>query len=355
MPADLLEAHKLNDEAVERCYRARPFESDEDRLQVLFDLYAKMIAEEADKGSLLSRPKPRRNGSVMPDFVNVNYAQNWGSISVNPLGMREMQERAYEARFGECCFSGTTGVRKVAGAHVPRTRQGGEASENSEGHRGGAGTEHRKFVCSRRLKKHGFFADWDPQDEYNLCTPGADGSASKVQKFHAFMEGDAQILICTATLRFGAEGLSEKVFDGCLLAIDEFHHVSADADNRLERAHSFQWPSQAHIIAMTGSYFRGDSVPVLLPNDERKFTKVTTNYYEQLNGYSHLKSLGIGYTSIKGSTPTPSWRCWIQTARPSYTFKCEFEKHKQKYEEVNHILGPVGEVVKQTQKQACFM
>ena len=84
-----------------------------------------------------------------------------------------------------------------------------------------------------------------------------------------------------------AEGLSEKVFDGCLLAIDEFHHVSADADNRLgELIRSIMAISSAHIIAMTGSYFRGDSVPVLLPEDERKFTKVTYNYYEQLNGYA---------------------------------------------------------------------
>ena len=60
MPEDLLEAHKLNDEAVERCYRARPFESDEDRLQVLFDLYAKMIAEEADKGSLFESSKTKK-------------------------------------------------------------------------------------------------------------------------------------------------------------------------------------------------------------------------------------------------------------------------------------------------------
>ena len=60
MPEDLLEAHKLNDEAVERCYRARPFESDEDRLQVLFDLYAKMTAEEADKGSLFESSKTKK-------------------------------------------------------------------------------------------------------------------------------------------------------------------------------------------------------------------------------------------------------------------------------------------------------
>lgn len=60
MPEDLLEAHKLNDEAVDRCYRARPFESDEDRLQVLFDLYAKMTAEEADKGSLFESSKTKK-------------------------------------------------------------------------------------------------------------------------------------------------------------------------------------------------------------------------------------------------------------------------------------------------------
>ncbi len=60
MPEDLLEAHKLNDEVVERCYRARPFESDEDRLQVLFDLYAKMTAEEADKGSLFESSKTKK-------------------------------------------------------------------------------------------------------------------------------------------------------------------------------------------------------------------------------------------------------------------------------------------------------
>jgi hypothetical protein len=60
MPEDLLEAHKLNDVAVERCYRARPFESDEHRLQVLFDLYAKMSAEEADKGSLFESTKTKK-------------------------------------------------------------------------------------------------------------------------------------------------------------------------------------------------------------------------------------------------------------------------------------------------------
>ena len=53
--------------------------------------------------------------------------------------------------------------------------------------------------------------------------------------------------------------------------------------------------SSCHVIAMTGSYFRGDSVPVLSPEDERQFDRVTYTYYEQLNGYKYLKSLGIDY------------------------------------------------------------
>ena len=80
------------------------------------------------------------------------------------------------------------------------------------------------------------------------------------------------------------------------LGLSQFHHVSVDVDNRLGEMLDFIMKnSTAHIIAMTGSYFRGDSVPILLPEDERRFTKVTYNYYEQLNGYDYLKSLGIGY------------------------------------------------------------
>ena len=46
MPEELKEAHHQLDLAVERCYRARPFESDEERLEHLFNLYERMIAAE---------------------------------------------------------------------------------------------------------------------------------------------------------------------------------------------------------------------------------------------------------------------------------------------------------------------
>jgi hypothetical protein len=60
MPEGLKEAHRLNDEAVERCYRSTPFTSDEERLEYLFKLYEKMIQEEKEKGTLFETEKKTR-------------------------------------------------------------------------------------------------------------------------------------------------------------------------------------------------------------------------------------------------------------------------------------------------------
>ena len=49
MPTGLREAHHSLDLAVERIYRSRPFASDEERLEYLFALYERMIAEEKSK------------------------------------------------------------------------------------------------------------------------------------------------------------------------------------------------------------------------------------------------------------------------------------------------------------------
>lgn len=57
MPQGLREAHRLNDLAVERCYRSKPFVTDEERLEYLFKLYEQMIAEEKQKGTLFQEEK----------------------------------------------------------------------------------------------------------------------------------------------------------------------------------------------------------------------------------------------------------------------------------------------------------
>ena len=282
----------------------------------------------------------------MPNIVEVTYAQTGKSTSTNQYGMREMQERAFEARTAQYLLlkappaSGKSralmfialdkvinqGLTKAIIA-VPERSIGGSFD-------------------SVDLSKFGFFADWKVEPKDNLCTPG--GDSSKVQAFVDFMKGPGKILICThATLRFAFEALEESDFDNVLLAIDEFHHVSADGENRLgELLRSVMAKSDAHIVAMTGSYFRGDSVPVLLPEDEAQFTKVTYNYYEQLNGYTFLKSLGIGYHFYQGRY-TSAIEEILDTNKKTILHIPSVqsgESTKDKYDEVDRILDIIGTV-----------
>ena len=287
----------------------------------------------------------------MPDIVKVAYKQTGQSTKINDFGMREMQERAFEYRDAQYLLlksppaSGKSralmfialdklvnqGLKKVIVA-VPERSIGGSFAKTN-------------------LKEHGFFADWEPNDKFNLCTPGNDGSKSKVQTFHNFMNNNEKLLICThATLRFACEELEDEKFDNVLLAIDEFHHVSADVNSRLgELLRGILKKSTAHIVAMTGSYFRGDSVPILLPEDEAKFTKVTYNYYEQLNGYSHLKSLGIGYHFYQGRYTSAILEI-LDTDKKTILHIPNVnsgESTKDKHNEVGFIIDAIGDVIKQ--------
>lgn len=296
----------------------------------------------------------------MQNLVEVTYQQTGKSKKTNALGMREMQERAFAANSAQYLLikappaSGKSralmfialeklyrqGIKKVIVA-VPE-----KAIGNS--------------FRTTELKKYGFFADWEPNPKYNLCTPGPE--KSKVSALLNFLENDEKILICThATLRFAFDGLDEKKLDNTLIAIDEFHHVSADGDNRLgEVIRNIMVKSNAHIIAMTGSYFRGDNVPVLLPEDEERFTKITYNYYEQLNGYEYLKSLGIGYHFYQGRYYTKQPEKQLSALGeildenkktiihiPSVN---SAESSRDKYEEVNHIIDVLGELEYQDEK-----
>ena len=146
------------------------------------------------------------------------------------------------------------------------------------------------------LKDFGFEYNWEINPRYNLTTGGTD--KSKVNTFIEFLKSNEDILICThATLRFAYDKLgNDDEFNNCLLAIDEFHHVSADGTSILgEILKNIIRNTKAHIVAMTGSYFRGDTVAILEPIDEEKFDKMTYTYYEQLDGYEYLKSFGIGF------------------------------------------------------------
>ena len=46
MPKGLKQAHHQLDLAIEKCYRNKPFENDEERLEYLFKLYEEMTKKE---------------------------------------------------------------------------------------------------------------------------------------------------------------------------------------------------------------------------------------------------------------------------------------------------------------------
>lgn len=236
----------------------------------------------------------------MPDFFKAEYQQTGLSKKTDDQGMREMQQIAFKANSAQYLL-----IKAPPASGKSRALMfiALEKLQNQDIKKVIVAVPERNIGASFKatsLSKDGFFADWTPNPHYNLCTSGSE--KSKVSAFLEFLDSDEKILICThATFRFACDELDAKQFNDCLIAIDEFHHVSADGDNRLgEVMKNIMAKSNAHIVAMTGSYFRGDNVPVLLPEDEIKFTKVTYNYYQQLNGYEYLKSLGIGYHFYTG-------------------------------------------------------
>lgn len=202
---------------------------------------------------------------------------------------------------------------------------------------------------SEPLSKYGFHEDWVVAPQWNLCNaPGADDpkvARSKVKAVGEFLASDERVLVCThATFRFAFDELGPEAFDNRLIAIDEFHHVSADAGNRLgAQLAQLIARDKAHIVAMTGSYFRGDAIPVLAPEDETKFETVTYTYYQQLNGYEYLKTLDIGYSFYTGPytekisallDPTVKTIVHIPSVNSRESLK---DKHREAEDIMNHL------------------
>lgn len=285
----------------------------------------------------------------MAELLKVNYAQTGKSTDTNAMGMREMQARAYEKRNVQYLLlkappaSGKSralmflaldklhkqGIKKAIIA-VPEMSIGGSFADTG-------------------LKTYGFFADWQILPHNNLCQAESN-EASKIAAFKHFMQHPTeQILLCThATLRFACEQIDPKDFDNTLLAIDEFHHVSAHETNRLgSLVDKIMNESQAHIIAMTGSYFRGDAMPILLEEDEAKFEQVVYTYYDQLNGYRYLKSLGLGYYFYTGSYFDNALSQVLDLNKKTIIHIPNVnsaESTKNKYQEVDRILDLIGDL-----------
>jgi len=279
--------------------------------------------------------------------VSVTYARDGSSTRSNALGMRPMQERAYQKRGEQYLLiksppaSGKSralmfiALDKLANQKlkqaiivVPEKTIG--ASFHDE-----------------PLSQFGFWADWKVDPKWNLCdAPGSD-NGGKVESVKKFLESGDKVLVCThATFRFAVEKFGVAAFDERLIAVDEFHHVSANPDNRLgDHVRQFMARDKAHLVAMTGSYFRGDAEAVLHPDDESKFQTVTYTYYEQLNGYQYLKQLDIGYYFYAGqytdeilNVLNPMEKTIIHI--PNVNSR---ESLGDKIKEVEHILHELGE------------
>lgn len=290
-----------------------------------------------------------RKHQSIPSFT-VTYAQKGRSTKSNELGMRAMQERAYEKRGEQYLLiksppaSGKSralmfiALDKLANQNIAQAIV--VVPERAIG----------ASFADEPLSKFGFFADWQVKPQWNLCNaPGVDEpkvAASKVKAVKEFLESGDPVLVCThATFRFAVDDLGVDPFDDRLIAVDEFHHVSANPDNKLG-AHLGQFIARdkVHLVAMTGSYFRGDAVPVLAPEDEAKFETITYTYYEQLNGYEHLKTLDIGYYFYSGSyvddilnVLDPAEKTIIHI--PNVNSR---ESTKDKIKEVEHIIEELG-------------
>lgn len=276
----------------------------------------------------------------------------------NDMGMRDMQARAFEKRNSQyllikappACGKSRAlmflaldklinqGIKKVI-VSVPQMAIGASFKDTD-------------------LKSHGFFANWHVNNKYDLCGLGSDESKSEtVLKF--LDDPNECCLICAhPTLIYAFDKLKDKhKLDNTLIAVDEFHHVSADSGNRLGNViRDLIKFTKAHIIAMTGSYFRGDSVPVLTPEDEDLFDKVTYTYYEQLQNYKYLKELSIDYAFYSGK--------WVDAIGevldthkktiihiPSVNSN---ESTKDKYNEVSYIFDEIGEFIERDQSTGIY-
>lgn len=279
--------------------------------------------------------------------ISVSYAHNGSSTKANALGMRPMQERAYERR----------GEQYLLIKSPPASGKSRALMFIALDKLHNQGLKQAIIVVPERtigasfddepLSKFGFWTDWKVEPKWNLCNaPGAD-NGGKVNSVGAFLGSDDQVLVCThATFRFAMDQFGVEAFDNRLIAVDEFHHVSANPDNKLG-GHLGQLIARdrVHIVAMTGSYFRGDAEAVLAPQDESKFDAITYTYYEQLNGYEYLKRLDIGYFFYSGSYTDDILKVLDPTEKtivhiPNVNSR---ESTKDKIREVEHIIEELGE------------
>jgi superfamily II DNA or RNA helicase len=288
-----------------------------------------------------------KHGAPSIPSVSVRYAHDGSSTRSNALGMRPMQERVWQKRGEQYLLiksppaSGKSRALMFVALDKLQNQKLKQAiivvPEKAIG----------ASFHDEPLSRYGFWADWRVEPKWNLCdAPGGD-NGGKVDAVKAFLDCADKTLVCThATFRFAVDRFGVAAFDDRLIAIDEFHHVSANPDSRLgDNVRQFMARDKVHMLAMTGSYFRGDAEAVLHPEDESRFETVTYTYYEQLNGYQYLKELDIGYYFYTGpyteeilKVLDPAQKTIVHI--PNVNAR---ESTKDKIREVEHIIEELGD------------
>ncbi|MCE2970591.1 MAG: DEAD/DEAH box helicase [Burkholderiales bacterium] len=278
--------------------------------------------------------------------VSVTYARTGASTRANALGMRPMQERAYQKRGEQYLL-----IKSPPASGKSRALMFIALDKlHHQGLRQAIVVVPEKTIGAsfhdEPLSRAGFWADWRVEPQWNLCNAPGNDNGGKVKSVGAFLASTDRVLVCThATFRFAVDAYGVEAFDDRLIAVDEFHHVSANPDNKLGlHLGQFVARGRTHIVAMTGSYFRGDAEAVLAPADEAKFDTVTYTYYEQLNGYEHLKRLDIGYFFYGGAyvedilkVLDPAEKTIVHI--PNVNSR---ESTRDKIREVEHIIEALG-------------
>ena len=294
----------------------------------------------------MEAPKSIGKPKLTVPSVSVSYASNGSSTKANEFGMRPMQERAFEKRGEQYLL-----IKSPPASGKSRALMFIALDKlNNQGVKQAIIVVPEKSIGSsfhdEPLSKHGFWADWHVEPKWNLCDAPGNDNGGKVNSLGAFLESGDNVLVCThATLRFAVDKFGVAAFDDRLIAVDEFHHVSANPDNKLGlHLGDFITRDRVHIVAMTGSYFRGDAEAVLAPQDEGKFESVTYTYYEQLNGYQYLKQLDIGYFFYSDSYADDILKVLNPTEKtiihiPNVNSR---ESTKDKTKEVEHIIEELG-------------
>ena len=283
--------------------------------------------------------------------VSITTAHTGASSKANALGMRTMQERAYAKRGEQYLL-----IKSPPASGKSRALMFIALDKlNNQGLRQAIIVVPERSIggsfADEPLSQYGFYWDWQVAPQWNLCNaPGVDEprvAKSKVDAVRKFLDSTDKVLVCThATFRFTVEELGIAAFDNRLIAIDEFHHVSSNPGNVLGcQLGALIARDKVHMVAMTGSYFRGDSEAVLLPADEARFETITYTYYEQLNGYEWLKSLDISYFFYTGpyvdavtKVLDPALKTIVHI--PNVNAR---ESLKDKEREVNEIMHGLGE------------